>query len=211
MKIKLTLGWTLGTHPPLVCDAERQEGWRVCVYDQSTNTLLANKVLTIELDKMERGQTAHISAVHAGGLYNRRGDDGDFWIGVGDKSSIMMKVSKPTAANLARVKPKGRRSLISQGGWWNLNPITRRAIPKTTVRQRRQRLPSDETGTSESDARRALESTRRNNAGARSRRRSRRRPRRASGRRVKGCRPSGASEASKPEEKPKVDDATSLD
>ena len=67
--------------------AQRKEGWRVFVYDQSTNTLLANKVLTdIELDKMERGQEPLAISMQFMGMpsecttWAHQYDAGDFWI-----------------------------------------------------------------------------------------------------------------------------------
>ena len=229
LKIKLTRsgGPLGGATPPLpFCAAERKEGWRVFVYDQSTNTLLANKVLTdIELDKMERGQEPlAISMQFMGmpsGMYNLGVTMmSDFWIGVDAKSSIMMKVSKPTAANLAAREAKGasQSDLTKAGEVESESDYSEDDSEDYSDDYSDDDYPSDETGTSESDdeARARINATKQR-GGAQppppQPKKTAARPPEDESKAVQAKSEDAAKpkEESKPEEKPKVDDATSLD
>ena len=164
-KLKIKIGRSGGplggALPPLpFCAADRTEGWRVFVYDKSTNTLLASSTLKQrDVEKAERGDEPLDLSVQFVGLPSGMYNVGvslmsDYWIGVDAKVSCMMKVLKPTATNVAAREAKSA----------SRSDVTK---PNAEVEEEEssesdysdddeddysdEDYPSDETGTSESD------------------------------------------------------------
>lgn len=160
VKIARSGGPLGGALPPLpFCAAERKEGWRIFLQDQSTNTLLAQHRLDArEIEQIEVGDGPKEFELQFTGMPSGMYNLGisimnDYWIGIDAKTSVMMKVSKPTAAVVAAREAKAA----------SRSDLTKAEDPASEESEESEDnsddeddysdedYPSDETGTSESD------------------------------------------------------------
>ena len=163
VKIARSGGPLGGALPPLpFCAAERKEGWRVFVHDQSTNTLLAQKKLDArDIERMESGDEPLDVSLQFTGIPSGMYSVGvtlmsDFWIGVDAKETLMMKVSKPTEANVAAREAKAAsRSDLTKAEEAQAQSEESDDYSDDDDDEEddysEEDYPSDETGTSESD------------------------------------------------------------
>ena len=165
-KLKIKIGRSGGplggALPPLpFCAADRTEGWRVFVYDQSTNTLLASSTLKQrDIEKAERGDEPLDLSVQFVGLPSGMYNVGvslmsDYWIGVDAKVLCMMKVLKPTATNVAarEAKSASRSDVTKPNAEVEEEELSESDYSDDDDEDdySDEDYPSDETGTSESD------------------------------------------------------------